>query len=83
MIKRNLGFFFLIIATCLTIYFCYRIYINPHSLLFIKKIIIGYFKQYTPVILVLIGVYLLPIILLFKFGIKWAKILDRNKSKQK
>ena len=85
MIKRNSGVIFLIIATFLTLYLCYKTFTNPHSLLFIKMIITGYFKQYTPVVLVLIGIYLLPILLLFKFGFKWTRtrILKHYKSKQK
>ena len=76
MTKKNIGIAFLIIASFLTIYFIYRIYINPNSLLNFKNLFSGKLGfKWTLGIVLFNSFFVLIIFFLFKFGIKWTKFL--------
>lgn len=74
MTKKPFGIASLIIASLLMIYFVYRIYINPNSLLIAEKLFSGELGlQWTLGVILLHSFFFLVVFLLFKFGIKWSK----------
>ncbi len=79
MIKNILGFAFLIIASFLIIYFIHGIYINPHSLLILKKVFSGEEGQkFTSFAIIFHSIFFIMIFILFRVGIKWVKPSKTN-----
>ena len=79
MVKKIIGFIFLVIATFLTIYFLYRIAINPHILIIFKTLITGKLGLvWTLGVVLFYSFFLFIVYLLFKFGITWTKLIQRN-----
>jgi len=82
MTKKIIGFAFLIIASFLTLYFMYGIFKNPNSLLIFKKLFSGELGlEWTLGVVLFHSFFFLIIFLLFKFGIKWTKLLQRTELK--
>ncbi|PQB07302.1 hypothetical protein BST83_09145 [Polaribacter filamentus] len=82
MIKKITGIAFLLIASYFTTYSLYKILSNPNHLwLGIKEFLSGNFGTFSIVILAIYGAYLFIIFLLFKYGLKWTKLLQRLKLK--
>ena len=78
MIKKIAGIAFLLMASYFTTYSLYKILANPNHLwLGIKELFSGNFGTFTIVILVFYGAYLFILFLLFKYGIKWTKLLKQ------
>jgi len=74
MTKRIIGLMFILVASFQTTYSIYQIWINPNSLLTLKKIFSGDLGiQWTLGIVLFYGSYFLMIFILFLFGIKWIK----------
>jgi hypothetical protein len=83
MLKKGLGIIFLITAFYLGTYSLYKLFINPHLWLTIKKLFSGYFGTYTIVLIVFNGGYFYIIFLLFKYGLKWSNLLQTLKLEKK
>ena len=80
--KKIIGFTFLIIASFSTIYFMYGIYKNENSLLMLKKLFSGELGfEWTLGVILFHSFFFLIIFILFKFGIKWTKLLQRTELK--
>ena len=79
MVKKIIGFIFLVIATFLTIYFLYRIAINPNVVIIFKTLITGKLGLvWTSGVVLFYSSFLFVLYLLFKFGIKWTKSVQPN-----
>jgi len=74
MTKKIIGTVFLIIASSLFIYIVYRITINPISYSKFKGFITGKAGSWSIVIIVFYSLILLPLFLMFKYGIKWTRL---------
>ena len=79
MAKKIIGFIFIVISSFLSIYFLYRISINPNILIIFKTLITGKLGWvWTLGVVLFYSFFLFIIYLLFKLGIKWTKLLQRN-----
>ncbi|MBP1838858.1 ABC-type uncharacterized transport system permease subunit [Formosa algae] len=79
MIKKIIGFAFLLLASYLTIFFIYRISKNPNTLLILKIILSGDLGiNWTLGVVVFHVFFFLMLYLLFKFGLKWTTLYERN-----
>jgi hypothetical protein len=82
MTKKTIGTIFLIIASILTIYIVYRIAINPISWSKFKGFITGKAGlNWSILIIVFYSLILAPIFFMYKFGLKWTKLLQRTELK--
>ena len=81
MLKKITGILFLIIGSYLVTYTLYRLSINPHLWLIIKKLFSGCFGTFTFILILFNGGYLFIIYLLIKYGFKWTNLLENNNLK--
>ncbi len=79
MTKINIGLAFLTIASFLTIYFIFRITNNPNSMLRFETLISGELGlKWTTGVILFNSFFFSIIFLLFKFGIKWTKPVNKT-----
>ena len=77
--KKFAGIILLLIGSYLLANTLIRLYVNPHLWLTIKKLFNGYFGTFSIAIIVFNTGYLFIIFLLFKYGLRWTKLLQNLK----